>query len=88
MTQQYDPKTNYVWTPEDTFEITGQQFGLLLNVVRSYMQSEEAAKFRSMVEASKVLESVLIQGVETGVIKAQEDVNETELKVSEMNVVE
>lgn len=68
---QYDANKNYSWSPEDKFELSGQEFGLLLNVVRAYMVSEEAGKFRSMLEASKSLENILSKGVESGVIKEQ-----------------
>ena len=38
----YDPNKRYTWTPEDKFELTGQEFGLILNTVRTYLMSEEA----------------------------------------------
>ena len=66
---QYDPAKRYTWTPEDTFEISGQDFGLFLNTVRSYLSSEEAARFQLMVQTNKVVEELMIQGVESDTIK-------------------
>ena len=42
---QYNPNSRYTWKPEDKFEISGQEFGLILNMVRSYLATEEAGKF-------------------------------------------
>ena len=66
---QYDPAKRYTWTPEDTFMLTGAQFGLILNTVRSYLSSEEAARFQLMVQTNKVIEELMIQGVESDTIK-------------------
>jgi hypothetical protein len=70
---QYDPNKRYTWTPEDTFTLTGQQFGLILNTVRSYLSSEEAARFQLMVQANEVIEKLMIAGVEADVVKEVEE---------------
>ena len=69
---QYDPAKRYTWTPEDTFEISGQDFGLFLNTVRSYLSSEEAARFQLMMKANEVIEKLMIAGVEADIIKEAE----------------
>lgn len=69
---QYDPNKRYTWTPEDTFTLTGQQFGLILNTVRSYLSSEEASRFQLMVQANEVIEKLMIAGVEADVVKEVE----------------
>ena len=69
---QYDPAKRYTWTPEDTFEISGQDFGLILNTVRSYLSSEEAARFQLMMKANEVIERLMISGVEADIIKEVE----------------
>jgi len=69
---QYDPAKRYTWTPEDRFELTGQQFGLILNTVRAYLSSEEAARFQLMMQANQVIEELMIKGVETDIIKEVE----------------
>jgi hypothetical protein len=66
---QYDPSKRYTWTPEDTFTLTGQQFGLILNTVRAYLSSEEAARFQLMMQANEVIEKLMIQGVEADIVK-------------------
>lgn len=68
----YNPSSRYTWTPEDTFTLTGAQFGLILNTVRSYLSSEEAARFQLMVQTNQVIEELMIQGVESDTIKEVE----------------
>jgi hypothetical protein len=70
---QYDPAKRYTWTPEDTFTLTGAQFGLFLNTVRAYLSSEEAARFQLMMQANQVIEELMIKGVESDIIKEVEE---------------
>ena len=65
----YNPASKYTWTPEDTFTLTGAQFGLFLNTVRAYLSSEEAARFQLMIQANEVIEKLIIEGVEADIIK-------------------
>jgi hypothetical protein len=69
---QYDPAKRYTWTPEDVFEISGQDFGLILNTVRSYLSSEEASRFQLMMKANEVIEKLMIAGVKADIIKEVE----------------
>ena len=69
---QYDPAKRYTWTPEDSFTLTGAQFGLILNTVRAYLSSEEAARFQLMMQTNEVIEKLMIQGVEADIIKEVE----------------
>ena len=73
----YNPNLRYTWTPEDVFEISGQDFGLILNTVRAYLSSEEAARFQLMVKANEVIEKLMIAGVEADIIKEAEAPVET-----------
>ena len=66
---QYDPAKRYTWTPEDTFQISGQDFGLFLNTIRSYLSSEEAARFQLMMKSNEVIERIMVSGVEADIIK-------------------
>jgi len=66
---QYDPNKKYTWTPEDTFELTGRDFGLILNMLRSMLNTEEAAKILLAQQANSAIEAVLARGVEAGHVK-------------------
>ena len=65
---EYNPNERYTWKPEDKFEITGQQFGLILNMVRQHLSTEEAGKFMLMQQTNDVVENIMKNGVESGVI--------------------
>ena len=56
---EYNPNERYTWKPEDKFEITGQQFGLILNMVRQHLSTEEAGKFMLMQQTNDVIESIM-----------------------------
>jgi hypothetical protein len=79
---QYDPAKRYTWTPEDIFTISGQDFGLFLNTVRSYLSSEEAARFQLMIKANEVIEKIMVSGVEADIIKevVEESIEEVSSK--------
>jgi len=66
---QYDPNKRYTWAPEDKFELSGQEFGLILNTVRTFLASEEAAKYQLMMQANNVIENLMAKGVENDTIK-------------------
>ena len=66
---QYNPNSKYTWTPEDTFELTGRDFGLILNMLRSMLNTEEAAKILLAQQANSAIEAVLARGVEAGHVK-------------------
>ncbi len=66
---QYDPNKRYTWTPEDKFELTGQEFGLILNTIRSYLMSEDAARYNLMLQTNEVIQNIMAKGVEADIIK-------------------
>ena len=78
----YNPNAKYTWTPEDTFTLTGQEFGLILNTVRAYLSSEEAARFQLMIQANQVIERIMVSSVEADIIK--EVVEETQAPTMEV----
>jgi hypothetical protein len=65
----YDPNKKYSWTPEDQFALNGGEFGLLLNTLRSILNTPEAARILMANEANNIIEGKLAQAVEAGVVK-------------------
>ena len=65
----YDPNKKYSWTPEDTFTLSGSDFGLLLNALRAVLNTREAATILLANQANTTIESVLASAVEAGVVK-------------------
>jgi hypothetical protein len=69
----YDANKRYTWTPQDTFTLTGAEFGLVLNTVRAYLASEEAARFQLMMQTNDAIERVMSRAVELDVVKEVEE---------------
>jgi hypothetical protein len=65
----YDPNKKYSWTPEDTFTLSGSEFGLLLNALRAVLNTKEAATILLANQANTTIESVLASAVQSGVVK-------------------
>jgi hypothetical protein len=77
---QYDPNKRYSWSPEDKFELSGREFGLILNTLRSILNTEEAAKIILAQQANAAIEAVMAKGVEADIVKeAIEEVNSKDL---------
>lgn len=71
-TPKYDPSKRYTWKPEDEFVLSGGEFGLILNVLRNILGTQEAAKILLAQQASAVIEEKLAQAVESGkVVEAE-----------------
>ena len=66
---QYDPNKRYTWQPEDKFELSGREFGLILNTLRAILNTEEAAKILLAQQANAMIEASLARGVEEGIVK-------------------
>jgi len=65
----YDPSKRYTWTPNDKFELSGNEFGLILNAFRSVLNTEEAGRILLANEANQVVERILAKAVEADVVK-------------------
>jgi hypothetical protein len=77
---QYDPNKRYSWGPEDKFELSGREFGLILNTLRAILNTEEASKIILAQQANAAIEAVMAKGVEMDIVKeAIEEVNSKDL---------
>lgn len=65
----YDPSKKYTWTPNDKFELTGSEFGLILNSLRATISTPEAARILLANEANEAVENALAKAVEAGIVK-------------------
>jgi hypothetical protein len=65
----YDPNKRYTWTPDDKFEISGAEFGLILNSLRATISTPEAARILLANEANQAIENALAKAVEADVVK-------------------
>jgi len=65
----YDPNKRYTWTPQDKFELSGAEFGMILNSLRATLGTEEAARILLASQANDIIERVLARAVEADVVK-------------------
>ena len=65
-TPVYDPNKKYTWTPEDSFTLSGGEFGVVLNALRAILNTPESAKVLIANQANTVIEEVLSKAVEYG----------------------
>lgn len=65
----YDPNKRYTWTPQDKFELSGNEFGLILNALRSILSTEDAGRILLAAEANQAVERTLAKAVEADVVK-------------------
>jgi hypothetical protein len=73
----YDPNKKYSWTPEDSFTLSGGEFGVILNTLRAILSTPEASKILLANQANTIIEATLAKAVEDGVVKeAPEEVSE------------
>ena len=65
----YDPNKSYTWAKEELFTITGQEFSMILNSLRAVLNTEEAAKYIYAYKGTEILERLMAEGVEKGIVK-------------------
>jgi hypothetical protein len=68
-TPKFDPSKQYTWTENDTFTISGGEFGLVLNALRAITSTQEAQSILLAVDANNVITGVLGKAVEAGQVK-------------------
>ena len=71
---KYNANKSYTWTPDDKFEMNGEQFGLILNAFRAILSTEEAQRVLLVNKANQAVEEVIVNAVENNIIKEQEEV--------------
>lgn len=75
---EYNPEKQYTWKAEDKFELSGQDFGLIINIVKSLINTEEAKKFQLLFKANEILENAVKVSVENNIaqeIKTEDNEN-------------
>jgi len=70
---KFDPTKSYKWQPTDVFEISGNDFALILNSIRAILATEEAQKIILVNEANKIVENILSKGFDAGFVQENND---------------
>lgn len=75
----YNPDKKYTWGPEDSFILSGAEFGLVLNTLRAVLSTEEAARILLAARANEIVEGTLARAVEDGIAKEVPDTQDANL---------
>ena len=65
----YNPELNYSWDKDAKFELTGAEFGMILNTFRAILSTEQAAQILLVDRANSIMENKMNEYVENGIIK-------------------
>lgn len=84
---KYDPNVKYGWEKDTKFELTGNEFGLLLNTLRTILKSPEAQRILILNEANETIETVLGRNVESGVVTPKIDEKSPNVPQKNMQLV-
>jgi hypothetical protein len=69
---KFDPNKSYKWDKDETFVLTANEFGAVLNGLRAALSTAEAHAVLSASRAANVMELLLQKAVENGVAVEQE----------------
>jgi hypothetical protein len=70
---KYDRTKKYTWENGDQITISGRDFGFLLNTIRAILSTEQAAQILLADRANDIIEDIMAEYVEKGVIKEVEE---------------
>jgi len=71
----YNPSKMYQWKSEDTFTLSGTDFGLILNTIRAILNTEQAQQILLAARTSDVLEKIMEEAVKSGKVIEKEEPN-------------
>ena len=58
----------YSWNPDETFNISGREFGLILNTIRTILSTEQAQHILLANKTNEILEKIMEENVKSGKI--------------------
>lgn len=65
----YNPEKFYTWDRSATFQLSGEEFGAILNSLRGILATKEAQNILRAARANDVIEKLMANAVENGVAK-------------------
>lgn len=68
----YNPEKTYSWNPNETFSISGREFGLILNTIRAILNTEQAQQILLAHKTNEILEKIMEENVKSGKIVEKE----------------
>lgn len=69
----YDPHKRYQWQPSDQFVMSGEEFSLILNNIRTFLARPESQLVLKAQHAHYAIEEILARGVSLGFVKEMQE---------------
>lgn len=79
----YNPSERYVWKPDEKIELSGEEFAIMLNAMRSVLNLPEAPVILLAHQANQAMDNVMERYVAAGVIKPMQQQQPPTLKINE-----
>jgi hypothetical protein len=70
--KEFNPKANYKWKNDSMFILNGEEFLAVLNGLRMTLNTPEAKRLFTAMQAAEVAENVLIRAVKNGIAEEQD----------------
>ena len=64
----YDPTQRYTWSSNEKFELTGQEFALVLNALRATLNLPQAPAILLADKANTAIDNIMAKRLEAGKI--------------------
>jgi hypothetical protein len=69
----FDPSKAYTWNHDATFTLSGAEFGMVLNALRSTLSTPEAQRLFLAMRANDIIEEQLAKAVQSGIATEKEN---------------
>lgn len=79
----YNPSERYVWKPDEKIELSGEEFAIMVNAMRSVLNLPEAPAILLAHQANQAMDNVMERYVAAGVIKPAQQQQPPTLKINE-----
>lgn len=68
-TPVFDPNKSYTWEKNVNFELTGSEFGFILNSLRKSLSTPESQNILTQAQSLSIIENLLSLKIQQGLVK-------------------
>jgi len=81
--KSYDPTHTYKWEKDTKFELSGEDFGMIINSLKAINATSEAAMYHQLYLALQRVEAALSRAIEEGKVEDITFANQEQNKSNE-----
>jgi hypothetical protein len=67
--KSYDPTHTYKWEKDTKFELSGEEFGMVINSLKAIAATNEAIMYQQIYQALQKVEAALSKAIEEGKVE-------------------